>query len=133
MLRSILLVGLGGFLGAVARFLLALRIARAAEATRFPWAIFSVNMLGCLLIGILAAAFTSLGNWSGRTAASMFLIAGFLGSFTTFSTFGLETLDLIKENRAGLALAYVGASVIVGVALVAAGFWLGSRFVSSSG
>lgn len=130
MFRSLLLVGAGGFLGAVARFFLAMRIGRPPGAPTFPWAIFSVNMIGCLLIGVLAALFTSLEDWSGRYAASLFLIAGFLGSFTTFSTFGLDTLLLLRENRMGLAFFYAATSVIAGVALVALGYWIGGRLMS---
>ncbi|MEM0898014.1 MAG: fluoride efflux transporter CrcB [Verrucomicrobiota bacterium] len=133
MLRTILLVGCGGFLGAVSRYFVALRMSSALDGLRFPWAIFTVNMIGCFCIGVLASVFAAREEWSAKEGLALFLIAGFLGSFTTFSTFGLETLTLLRENRLGAAASYVGASVVVGVLLVAAGFWLGGRWVNLSG
>jgi CrcB protein len=118
-------VGLGGFLGSMARYAVALALA-APEPGRFPFATFSVNLAGCLLIGLLAGIF-------GRTqdvpeAVRLFLVTGILGGFTTFSAFGLESLQLLRRGDHGLVLLYVAGSVVGGLAAV----WLGLRLAGSA-
>jgi fluoride exporter len=116
-MNGFLLVGLGGALGAMARF----GVGRLLGATAFPWATLAVNVLGGLLMGLLAGWLVARG---GSEPARLFLGVGLLGGFTTFSAFSLETLLLIDRGEAGHAAAYVAASVIASVGSVAAGLWL---------
>lgn len=113
-------VALGGALGAVARYQLSLWV-HARWPSAFPTGTLVVNMLGCLLLGILAGTLDT--RWAGSPQVRLFLGVGLLGAFTTFSTFELETLLAIERGHAGVALSYVAASVIVGLAAV----WLGLR------
>jgi CrcB protein len=117
---ALLAVALGGALGAVARYQLSLWV-HARWPSAFPTGTLVVNMLGCLLLGVLA------GTLETRAAASptlrLFLGAGLLGAFTTFSTFELETLLAFERGHAGVALTYVAVSVLVGLAAV----WVGLR------
>ena len=119
----ILWVAAGGALGSAARYAV---VSQAAERGLgdFPWGTLSVNLVGCLLIGLLAAVLA--GAEPARHDLKLFLIAGFLGGFTTFSSFGLETLGLIQENQLRSAVTYVLASNLGGLALAALGFKLAS-------
>ncbi|MGY1459857.1 fluoride efflux transporter CrcB [Luteimonas sp. A534] len=123
-MSAYLWVGLGGFLGSVARYAVAVALG-AAPADRFPWATFAVNCLGCLLIGVLVGA-------SAKAAVSepvrLFLVTGVLGGFTTFSAFGLESLTLLRRGETSLALLYIFGSVLVGITAV----WLGLRFAGGA-
>ncbi|GGK16923.1 fluoride efflux transporter CrcB [Luteimonas terricola] len=123
-MSAYLWVGLGGFLGSVARYAAAVALG-AAPTDRFPWATFAVNCLGCLLIGVLVGA-------SAKASVSepvrLFLVTGILGGFTTFSAFGLEALTLLRRGETSLALLYILGSVLVGIAAV----WLGLRFTSGA-
>ena len=95
--------------------------ARAGPAGTFPWGTFAVNVLGCFAIGAVAAWVESKG---GSHPSHPFLVGGLLGGFTTFSTFGLETLRLLEADRAGLAALYALGSLGLGVLAVAFAFWL---------
>ena len=112
-------VGLGGFIGSVARYAVALALSPAAPG-RFPWATFAVNCLGCALIGVLAGV---LARPSVPESARLFLVTGVLGGFTTFSAFGLESFNLLRRGETGLALFYIHGSVVVGIVAV----WWGLR------
>ncbi|MCM2309798.1 MAG: fluoride efflux transporter CrcB [Steroidobacteraceae bacterium] len=115
-------VGLGGLLGSIVRYAVAIGIG-GTEPDRFPWATFVVNCIGCLLIGLLAGWFASAPV---PEAARLFLITGVLGGFTTFSAFGLESLSLMRNGELALALLYILSSVLVGVLAV----WIGVRIGS---
>ena len=119
----LLLIFLGGGFGACARWLLATAInTNATHAPQgFPWGTLGVNLLGCLLIGLLAGFFERTNT---ATEWSLFFITGVLGGFTTFSSFGLEAMRMVRGNQISLALAYVLASNILGISLVAAGYAL---------
>ncbi len=113
-----LLLFVGGGLGASLRFALAAWVdARAPVA--FPWGTLAVNAVGCFAIGLLAtfADEHHLLSAGGR----LFLVAGVLGGFTTFSTFGLETWTLIEDGAFPLAVANAVGSVVVGLFAVIAG------------
>jgi fluoride exporter len=119
----ILLVAAGGALGAVARYLVGQAFAQRF-GTHWPWGTLFINLSGCLLISLL------LGASSGRLSDSAFrylLPIGFVGAYTTFSTYEYETLRLFELGRAGSALAYVAASNLLGFAAVLAGSWLARR------
>lgn len=120
-------VMLGGALGAAARYgvvsLLSPGGGSGESASRVPWGVLAVNLAGCLAIGVLAGAWESRG---GDERVRLLVMTGLLGSFTTFSAFGMDTLTLLRAGAVWLAAGYVGASVVLGV-LLAAGGWLIGR------
>ena len=113
-----LLVFVGGGLGTLLRYAAGRATILAGHAP--PFATLGVNILGCLIMGLLAGWFTSRG---GSESAKLFLLTGILGGFTTFSAFGLDALTLYRTSPAHAA-AYVAASVIISLAAVATGFAL---------
>jgi CrcB protein len=120
MIRTILLVGAGGFLGAVSRWLLSLVV--QPRGTVFPVATLTVNIVGCLCIGLVFGLFDRGGlshEWR------VFLATGFLGGFTTFSAFSNETFMLLRDGHLAVALLYVAASVVAGLLAT----WLGWQLV----
>jgi len=114
-------VAVGGALGAVSRYGLDRVIEQRSESS-FPWSTFVINVTGCLLVGFLIAALVDRRSAPGWVRAG--LVVGFCGGYTTFSTFGQETLDLIEADEVVLAVLNVCASVVVGVLAVLAGAWL---------
>jgi len=112
MIRNIFLVGLGGAIGSIARYLVQ-RWTIYFYPHSFPWGTFAVNITGCLLIGIFwGLSFRSFSNNEGW---KLFLMTGLCGGFTTFSAFTLEATGLLKENKTGLFFMYVAASVVIGL------------------
>lgn len=126
-LLSILLVGLGGAFGSITRYLVGNATMRWAEphnAVGFPWGTLLVNILGCAAIGMLAVLIERLTSLN--TELRLLLITGFLGGFTTFSSFGLDTWYLMRKGEWLYATAYVSASVGFGILAVALMFaWMG--------
>jgi len=120
---NILLVGLGGFAGAVARYLLGGWVLHYAVATKFPWSTFAVNVSGCLLMGVLSGIAERLDWFTPQVR--LLLLTGLLGGFTTFSAFGLETVYLLRRGEVWIAVAYALGSVVVCVLAL----WLGLRAV----
>ncbi|MAG92294.1 MAG: fluoride efflux transporter CrcB [Planctomycetaceae bacterium] len=123
-LMHLLAVGVGGFVGAVLRFLLSglpQRLVLEKFGRVLPVGTLLVNVIGCLLIGVLM----SLVLEQKLTGSLRYLlITGCLGSLTTFSTFGWETLELLREEQFQLAFLNVAANVLVGLFAVWAGFSL---------
>lgn len=115
-------VALGGAFGSVLRYLVAGWTQQALPASTFPLGTLTVNIIGCLVIGLLAAAFESTRVLVAEPLR-LAIMVGVLGGFTTFSTFGLETLNLLRSNQLLAALVNVTLSVTLG--LLAA--WLGYR------
>jgi fluoride exporter len=113
------LVFLGGGVGSLARFAVGLAVPRSS-AERFPLATLTVNLLGCFAIGLILAY---LKARNAPPAWHFALVLGVLGGFTTFSSFGYETFDLIRRNQLGVAVSYVLLSNALGLLLV----WLGHR------
>jgi CrcB protein len=118
-MKPLLLVAAGGVIGALARFALYQFLGKALNEPQFPWPILTINILGCLAFGIIAEIGLERGLLHPGT--QLFLLAGILGSFTTFSTFGYETLFFLRSGKVLLALAYVLASTLGGVLAVYAG------------
>lgn len=119
-MTNLLLIGAGGFLGATARYLLGGWILHHSLTSKLPLGTFAVNVLGCLVIGMLSAAaerFDFIGP-----GIRLFLITGLLGGFTTFSAFGFETFFLLRRGEWLIAALYAGASVTVCIFAVWAGF-----------
>ena len=125
LMHKLLLVGVGGFTGAVARFLVGHWLLPLTIAQRFPWPTFSVNVSGCLVIGLLAGLAERHELFG--PGLRLFLFTGLLGGFTTFSAFGLETIALLRREAFVVAALYVTASVVLGLAAV----WLGLRLVAA--
>lgn len=120
-IKELLTVAAGGSVGAVSRYLLAGAVERTFKGSGFPLGTFSVNVLGCLLIGILLGLAEARLELSHQ--ARLFLAIGLLGSLTTFSTFGYETLELLRHGRTGAALLTVAGNLVVGLLAVAGGRW----------
>ena len=116
-LRNILLVGAGSFVGGVLRYAVSLLLKYSGG---FPWATFTVNLLGCLAIGLLWGLFNRYSNVSQQLV--LLLSVGFCGGFTTFSTFSKESLQLIQSGNWMYLALYVAGSVVLGLLLVAAGY-----------
>jgi len=115
-MKELLLVATGGGLGACARYLLSGYVLQFTVQSRFPWGTFSVNVLGCLVAGLLLALAEK--HQMISPDARLFLFTGILGGFTTFSAFGLETLNLLRRGDVAVAAAYVGLSVACGLAVL---------------
>ena len=112
-----LVVALGGGIGACLRYLIGLIPLK--ESFTFPVKTLFINLLGCFVIGLIAAIAAKTTSLSPRTV--LFIKTGLCGGFTTFSTFALESETLLKTGHIGLAVLYVALSVVVGVGLVFAG------------
>lgn len=115
-------IGLGGFLGAVGRYALSGWIYRFFSDPWMPWGTLACNVLGCFLIGLL----TGLGESRQLFGPEirLFLFIGLLGGFTTFSTFGMESLNLIREGQWPAFLINVFLSILIGLTAVWIGFHL---------
>ncbi len=117
-MREILIVGLGGFVGAVGRWLVSGWV-QGLAGPGFPLGTWAVNVAGCLALGaLMGLADTRLGF---TPEARLFLGIGVLGSLTTFSTFGYETIELLRASQLGLALANVAGNLVVGCGAVVLG------------
>ena len=121
-----LAIAVGGALGSVARHGVNMLIHSRWPLTRFPLATLVVNVVGCLIIGLLAGLVMS-ERIQLRYVWREFLFVGILGGFTTFSTFGLDTLTLARTHSATAAMWNVAGHVALGLLAVQAGLLLGSR------
>src|SRR5438105_2486768 len=119
---TLLLVGLGGALGSMARHGLNRLIHQRALASTFPFGIFLINVLGSIAIGVVAGLLAS-GRVHLSFQARTFLVVGILGGFTTFSSFSLDTFTLIRDGQALEA----GVNAVGQVALSLLGVWAGFR------
>lgn len=117
-----LLIGLGGALGSIARHALNHAIHQRNLSSTFPAGIFVVNVLGSAVIGAMVGLIVS-GRWSVSHQARTFLIVGLLGGFTTFSSFSLDTLALMRDGHISQAV----WNVVGQVSLSLIGVWLGFR------
>ena len=111
---NILAVGAGGFIGAVLRYLIG-KIP-VSENMTFPINTFAINVIGCLAIGLITVLAAKNTNIDQRWI--LFLKVGLCGGFTTFSTFALETTDLIKDGHIGVACMYAILSLVVGCTVI---------------
>ena len=120
-MKQALIVGLGGFIGSIGRYKLGGVILHHSTGWRFPLSTFAVNVIGCFVIGALAALVEHRDLFSPETR--LFLFTGVLGGFTTFSAFGYEGIFLLRRGEIAVAIAYAGLSVVCGFAAV----WLAFR------
>ncbi|HEU4365132.1 MAG TPA: fluoride efflux transporter CrcB [Candidatus Krumholzibacteria bacterium] len=112
-------IGIGGFIGSVLRYLVAGWAQESSRSVSFPYGTLVVNIAGCLLIGALSYLADARGLLQAEVR--LFLFVGVLGGFTTFSTFGLETLNLLRDGELLVAILNVSANVVLCLAAVWAG------------
>lgn len=113
-MSRLLLVGIGGACGAILRYLTTLVAGRVLGAD-YPYGTLIVNLVGCLLIG-LAVGWTVDGRTGLGDSARLLLVTGLLGGLTTFSSFGLEAVELLRAGRPAAGIGYVLANVVLGLA-----------------
>ena len=123
-MTNVLLVALGGSIGAVARYKMSGWILHHTIDWRFPAGTFAVNVLGCLVAGILAGLVEKHDLFTADTR--LFFFTGILGGFTTFSAFGLETMFLVQRGQFLIAASNVAASVVAGLLALWVGLGVGS-------
>jgi CrcB protein len=121
-MKGILLVGIGGFAGSVARYKLGGWLLHLTAQERFPWSTFAINVSGCLFAGLLAGLAEEYDFFTPDVRLLVF--TGLLGGFTTFSAFGLAARFLLRRDETATALLYAGGSVVVGLAAAWVGFRL---------
>ena len=119
-IRNIIAVGAGSFIGGIARYLVSLAMKGISKG--FPWATVLVNLLGCLIIGLLWGFLSR--NASESTSWGLFLTVGLCGGFTTFSTFSKEALTMLQTGQIWGFASYITLSILAGIALVAIGYYL---------
>ena len=124
MIRSLIIVALGGGMGSALRFM-ASKFVQDNMAGIFPYPTLAVNIIGCLLIGLFYGM-SSRGNLGGDSA-KLLLTTGLCGGFTTFSTFCNENLSLMRGGHALTTLLYTGGSIMLGFIAVAVGYWIAER------
>lgn len=112
MIKNVLLVGLGGSIGSIARYLCQKWFA-INYTSSFPWATFAVNITGCFAIGIFWGL--SFKSFNSDESWKLFLMTGLCGGFTTFSAFTLEGIGLLREQKLALFFSYIAASVLLGL------------------
>jgi len=125
-MQNLLLIGLGGFMGALLRYSVSGLIQNLSKTMSFPYGTLVVNLLGCLLIGALSQVAEIRGVISPE--ARSFIFIGLLGAFTTFSTFGNDTVSLFREGENLLSYINIGLHLVLGLSAV----WLGQSLVSQS-
>ena len=118
MLKSILLVGLGGGVGSILRYLTSL-LSHRSFGDKFPFGTIIVNIVGCLIVGILIGLLSKINP--ADTNMKILLITGFCGGFTTFSALSAESFAMIESGNILTAILYIAGSIIIGLLAV----WLG--------
>jgi fluoride exporter len=119
---QILLVAVGGAIGSVARYLVGVGMTRMMGIT-FPWGTLTVNIVGSFAIGILTELVAR--RFDASAELRLLIVVGFLGGFTTFSSFSLDTMVLVERGATFHAFAYVGASLVLALGAAFGGLLLG--------
>lgn len=121
MIKNLILVAIGGASGSVLRYLVHWVVSKKSYSN-FPYQTFLVNIIGCLLIGLLVGYLYKYNTVN--ESLKLLLITGFCGGFTTFSAFGLENVNLIQNQNYQLALLYTSLSLILGILAVSLGIFI---------
>jgi CrcB protein len=124
MIRNIILVGAGGFFGAVSRYIVYMAANKIYHKSHFPWGTLIVNLTGSFFIGLALGAAIKFNVLSRHTMGHYFLVTGFLGAFTTFSTFSQDNLILLMDKNYMSFAINIAANTIPGLTLAACGFLL---------
>lgn len=117
-LKNILIVGAGSFIGGAARYI----IVTVMSGIKKGWPTVLVNLIGCFIIGLIWGLLSRTQNENSNL--TLFLMVGICGGFTTFATFSKDALMMLKNGNMWEFAAYVGTSVIAGIALTAIGYYL---------
>ena len=117
---KLFLAGIGGFVGSVLRYSVSGFVQDLSRSIDFPYGTLAVNLIGCCAIGFLSQLAETRGFFTGETRTLVFI--GVLGGFTTFSAFGYETFQLLRDGQWPAATASVGLQVVLGVG----GVWAGN-------
>ena len=124
-LRTCLVVALGGAIGTFGRYALALVLAPISQA--MPWGTVIINVAGSFVIGFFGTLTLSHGRYPVPESLRLFVLVGLCGGFTTFSSFSLQTLDLLRAGAVARACLNVGASVVLCLCAVALGHAIAAR------
>ncbi len=128
MLKRLLSIGLGGFFGAISRFYLG-NFLTGLNTAGFPTGTLLINLIGCFLLGLFLTLV--LDHLKVGVNYRLAVGTGFIGAFTTFSTFSVETVWMLANNQTNLAFLYVGLSLIGGLSCTYTGFYLAKKIGSS--
>ena len=124
---KLLLIGLGGFSGALLRYAVSGVVQNWSTSVSFPYGTLATNLLGCFFIGLLTQLVESYGYFSPETRS--FIFVGLLGAFTTYSTFGNESINLLRDGENVLSMMNIGLHLVLGLGMV----WVGRMLVLSLG
>jgi CrcB protein len=116
---KLFLIGIGGFLGSILRYVVSGYVQQLSKSIDFPYGTLAVNVIGCLIIGLLSYLADTRGVFSAEVR--VFAFVGLLGGFTTFSTFGNETVNFLRRGESVFAFVNVAAHLLLGLMAV----WLG--------
>jgi CrcB protein len=127
-MSNLIILGMGGFFGAISRYLLSTGVQNMAKDASFPFGTLAVNVLGCFILGVLTHLATVKGLLDAQT--SLFLLVGFVGAFTTFSTFSLESASLFQSGQGTAGMLNILGSNLLGLVFVFVGQFLAARLWS---
>jgi CrcB protein len=121
MIKSVLIVGIGSFIGGALRYLIS-TLFKQFCTQGFPWGTLLVNLMGCFIFGAIFALFSKYSSTSHPWC--LLLTTGLCGGFTTFSTFAYESVLMLQQGNLSGFISYVATSLIAGISLFALGYWI---------
>ena len=121
MIKSVLIVGIGSFIGGALRYLIS-TLFKQFCTQGFPWGTLLVNLMGCFIFGAIFALFSKYSSTSHPWC--LLLTTGLCGGFTTFSTFAYESVLMLQQGNLSGFISYIATSLIAGISLFALGYWI---------